>query len=298
MFRKCSGVNSGLAASGRLQSGSRRDGQGGLRMRPHSGWLALACLISGLAIPAAAPAQLVQVGSPLLGYGYSSYQNFGLGFSWMSPGGNLHFSQNGLGSAIPPFGGYDPNASARLGFGNFGPGGGFRLGLEFGQGSTRTITSVAPSLMVQNGGGGSLVSGVWTPFVTGWIPVVGDAPGPASLDNAVTRAVQSGQLRLDNLGASIDSAPADRETSSSARAGSTGRSTAETATESVAAIRARQAAERAELAESISRCLEEFEQHRAAGRIDLARLALNRAIVLERDPARKQPLRSTLKATR
>lgn len=276
--------------------------------------LASACLFA----PNSIWAQLIQTGSTWTAYGHSFYEHLGVGFGWnlaggagsgsrvvgllpngmLTPGGQLQFTQGGAGSAIPPFGGYDPNASARFGFGSQGPRGGFRLGLELGQGSTRSISSVAPSLTVQNGGSGAIMSGSWTPFVTGWIPIVGDAPGPAPLDNAVTRALQSGQLQLENLGSEGSSPAAGLADGAGSSAGLGGRSTAATASESVAAIRARKTAQQAALSAEIAQKLEEFEQHRATGRIDLARLALNRAVVLEPDPERKQRLRALLKSAR
>jgi hypothetical protein len=110
-------------------------------------------------------------------------------------------------------------------------------------------------------------------------------------------------LRLDNLGDDLapdSTAPSERDVGAkpSSAVGSAGRSTAETATESVAAIRSRKAAEQAALAEEIALQLQEYERHRSAGQVDLARLALNRAVVLERDPQRKQKLRALLKSTR
>jgi hypothetical protein len=292
-------------------------------------WASCFALLA-LSIPTSpsAVAQMVQASLPVSSYAHSAYEHFGTSFGWaipggvgpgsrvvgllpngmLTPGGYLQFGQlqqgqGGWGGVMPPFGGYDPNANARFGFGIQGPQGGFRLGLELGQGSTRTITSLTPSLTVQNGGGGYIMSGSSTPFVTGWIPMVGAASGPAPLDNAVTRAVQSGQLRLDNLGDDLapdSTAPSEREVGAkpSSAVGSAGRSTAETATESVAAIRSRKAAEQAALAEEIALQLQEYERHRSAGQVDLARLALNRAVVLERDPERKQKLRALLKSTR
>jgi hypothetical protein len=57
------------------------------------------------------------------------------------------------------------------------------LGLGFnmlaGQGSNRSHTVTAPTIVIPNGGSGYLFSGSMVPFVTGVIPVVGNAPmGP------------------------------------------------------------------------------------------------------------------------
>jgi hypothetical protein len=152
--------------------------------------------------------------------------------------------------------------------------------------------------MVQNGGGGFISSGQWTPFVTGWIPVVGNYSGPQPIDNAVTRAVQSGQLRLDNLGANSAGDSELPAVSSSRSSESMIRSTAETASESVAAIRANKAAEKEAVKQQLEELMAEYEQHLAAGDRDLARLAIVRAIPLEKDVSRKQKLRDLLKSTK
>lgn len=266
-----------------------------------------------------ATAQMIDVGTPTYGFGNSWYERHGVDFGFSLPGGQwggsrvvgllpngqftpngqLQFTQGSFGGTLPIFGGYDPNAAGRLGFGVSGHGGGFHLGFEFGKGSTRTITSTAPSLMVQNGGGGFIGTGQWTPFVTGWIPVVGNYPGPQPIDNAVTRAVQSGQLRLDNLGTRSSEDFALPSQGSSFRSDdSMTRSTAETASESVAAIRATKAAEKEAVKQQLADLRAEYEQHLAAGDYELARLAVVRAIPLEKDAAKKQKLRDLLKSTK
>lgn len=263
-------------------------------------------------------AQMIEVGAPMNGFGSSWYERQGVGFGFSLPGGqwggsrvvgllpngqftpngHLQFTQGSFGGTLPMFGGYDPNAAGRFGFGVGGQGGGFRLGFELGKGSTRTITSTAPSLMVQNGGGGFISSGQWTPFVTGWIPVVGNYSGPQPIDNAVTRAVQSGQLRLDNLGANSAGDSELPAVSSSRSSESMIRSTAETASESVAAIRANKAAEKEAVKQQLEELMAKYQQHLAAGDRDLARLAIVRAIPLEKDVSRKQKLRDLLKSTK
>ncbi len=96
------------------------------------------------------------------------------GTSW-GVRGNDWFFQFGPGSpnnAAPPFGGFDPSAGATFGFG--GRGGGF-LG-NFSQGSRRSFASVTPSLTVPNGGFGTISDVSVSPFVMGYIPVVGAFP--------------------------------------------------------------------------------------------------------------------------
>jgi len=262
--------------------------------------------------------QMIDVGTPMNGFGSSWYERHGVGFGFSLPGGQwggsrvigllpngqftphgqLQFNQGSFGGTLPPFGGYDPNAAGRLGFGVAGSGGGFHLGFEFGKGSSRTITSSVPSLLVQNGSGGFIGSGQWTPFVTGWIPVVGNYTAPQSPDNAVTRAVQSGQLRLDNLGSRSSEDSASPSSGTAQAEGTMTRSTAEIASESVAAIRAAKAAEKESVKQRLEEQMAEYYQYLKAGNRELARLALVRAIPLETDPAQKQKLRELLKSTR
>lgn len=296
--------------------------------RPRNPFRGLLCLLFAIgcsSLPlSSAFGQMIDVGTPLAGFGNSWFERQGVGFGFSLPGGHgggsrvvgllpngqftpngqLIFNQGSFGAARPWFGGYDPNAAGRLGFGVGGQGGGFRLGFEFAKGSSRTITSTAPSLMVQNGSGGFIGSGQWTPFVTGWVPVVGNYSVPLPPDNAVTRAVQSGQLRLDNLGQGGESGSRSAEEAEATSADrspagdSLTRSTAETASESVAAIRAAKAAGKEALRQQLEEQLAEYQRHLAEGNRELARLALVRAIPLESDPGRKQKLRDLLKSTK
>jgi len=89
-----------------------------------------------------------------------------------NPGG-LAFRQNGFGSTIPAFGGFDPGSAARMGFAVRGNGGGMFFNLEAAHGSDRSIVSQTPMVVVPNGGGGFFSDSSQTPFVTGIIPVVG-----------------------------------------------------------------------------------------------------------------------------
>lgn len=110
--------------------------------------------------------QNVVVGTPFNNVGDSFYENYGASGSWSN--GNAFFNWGG-GGAVPSFGGYDPNADARFGF----SAGGLNLGFTAGQGSSRFASSQTPMVTVPNGGYGSIFSGTVTPFVTGFVPVVG-----------------------------------------------------------------------------------------------------------------------------
>lgn len=94
-------------------------------------------------------------------------------FGNATPNGDIQFRQNSFGSAIPPFGGYDPGADATIGFGRLGDNADFFLGLAASQGSSRNIVSQTPSVTIPNGGQGTIIDTTQTPFVTGVVPVVG-----------------------------------------------------------------------------------------------------------------------------
>lgn len=52
----------------------------------------------------------------------------------------------------------------------------WRLGLYADQGSSQWYGGQSTTLVLPQGGTGSVMSGTWTPFVTGWVPVVGAMP--------------------------------------------------------------------------------------------------------------------------
>lgn len=262
--------------------------------------------------------QMINVGTPFNTVTDGFYERNAVNFGFSIPGGqgngsrivglnplgmvtpNINFTQNGFGSAIPPFGGYDPGASARTGFGILNSrGGGFSLGFEFGKGSSRSVTSTVPSLTVPNGFGGSIQSGANRPFVTGLVPVVsaGDQvlpmyrPVPESPYNGVTRAIQSGQLKLGGPVAPrpISSGPVNYGAVNSS---------AERSDISVAAIKAKRAAEiraKEQRLDFLVNSIEELETQRD---FESARRNIREAIRLTDDKALKSKLRDDLKGMR
>lgn len=126
------------------------------------------------------PVRAQQVTSTVPGYrvGDSFHEMFGLhwGFSRSGPGGGVFFDNGGFGGATPAFGGFDPNSAARFGFARGGTNGGFFLDFIASQGSNRSIVSQSPILTLPNGGAGAFYNSSLTPFVTGWVPVVGQSP--------------------------------------------------------------------------------------------------------------------------
>ena len=93
----------------------------------------------------------------------------------------MFFIYPGLNSAVPFFGGWDPATDARFGFAGRRGNTRFGFNMALQQGSSRTMIGSASSVMVPNGGSGSISSTTLRPFVTGWIPVVGQQFRPPLL---------------------------------------------------------------------------------------------------------------------
>ena len=129
-----------------------------------------------------APAQQMTVGTPYHSINEGFHER--IGSSWSLQGRNWFFRFGGLNSAVPQFGGHTPNAGAQFGFG-FGGGG--LSGNFFGtasQGNTRAMTSQTPSVTIMNGQRGSVSDTSQSPFVIGFIPVVGGFPSVGFLNPA------------------------------------------------------------------------------------------------------------------
>lgn len=263
--------------------------------------------------------QQINVQTPLNTVSDSFFSRNGVNFGFSLPGGrgngsrivglsplgqltpNLNFNQNGFGGAIPPFGGFDPNSSARFGFSNINPNGsGFSLGFDFGSGSSRSSVSQVPSVTVPNGFGGSIANGSSRPFVTGVIPVVSSGGAtlpkytlaPQQTRNAVTDAINSGQLFSGN----VKPAPTPRydgPVNYSNKA-----STAQSSDISVAAIKAqRSRKERARLAEA-ENFIQQATDYEARDDYRMARVSLREAIKLVRDESLKSQLKTRLDSLR
>lgn len=148
------------------------------------------CLV-GLA-PATGPAQQLKLTTPYQQLSDKFYENFNVHFGFSGKG--FFFNPGVANSTPPPFGGYDPAADARFGFGMRGSNGGFNLGITAGEGSNRTNTVTAPTIVIPNGGSGSLFDGSQQPFVTGVVPVVGNG-----MFSGIPMAVPSRQSSLSPL---------------------------------------------------------------------------------------------------
>jgi hypothetical protein len=94
------------------------------------------------------------------------------GFNW----GGVHFSFGGPNMAIPQFGGFDPSAGITGGWatqsGNFN---GF-FNFAAGQGYRQSFVSQVPSVTLMNGQTGYISDTSISPFVMGFVPVVGGYP--------------------------------------------------------------------------------------------------------------------------
>lgn len=241
-------------------------------------------------------AQNIGISTPYTSAGASYFESTGISWGFGIPGGhhgqvmgltpngqltpNIGFSWNG-GNVLPPFGGYNPNAAGNLNI----QGKHFSLGLTMAKGSSRTMVSQASSIVVQNGYGGSFFSGQISPFVTGVIPVIGDQP----FDNAVTRALQSGQLDLTYR-------PDETYTSDAPRVPPTSNSSAAQGTTSLAAIRAEKAEqERKKQAKTLA-FISEARQLKQSGRKSLARNRYRQALELTDDEELKKVLQNEINA--
>ena len=130
-------------------------------------------VLAGVGAVPAVGQQQVTVSSPHTAVSDSFYEHTGT--SWGARGKNWFFQFGPPGNpngAAPQFGGFNPSAGANFGFGFNG--GGF-LG-TLSQGSRRSFTSVTPSVTIPNGGTGMIMDTSISPFVMGYVPVVGGAP--------------------------------------------------------------------------------------------------------------------------
>ena len=203
--------------------------------------LALAAAFLGSSGTLTLQGQMIRTGLPMTRVNSSFYERIGIdfGFSFrgsplnspgdrargvfgLGPGGqlrpNLTFSQGGVNSAIPPFGGYDPGADATFGYHLRNSQGGYHLGFRFGKGSNRSIVNTTPVLMTQNGYPGSLFNGTANPFVTGIIPVVGSS-GPMLPDFSSVELTHPLELKLRQLHLEQQSLATRRQSGSGASPG-------------------------------------------------------------------------------
>ena len=115
-----------------------------------------------------ARAQQVTIGAPLINAGssYSDGLRFGFGMQYVSPGGVLFFRNGNAGLS--------PADTFSFGMGGRRGGWSWDFSVAGGQGHSRQLVGTSPMLTVPNGGFGFIQNGVQRPFVTSFVPVVGD----------------------------------------------------------------------------------------------------------------------------
>lgn len=265
--------------------------------------IAFSLPLSLFAFPAIALGQNVVVGAPFHNLGDSFYENFGTRGSWS--GGNAFFNWGG-GGAIPQYGGYDPRADARFGF----SAGGLNLGFTAGQGSDRFSSSQTPMVTIPNGGSGNMFSGSISPFVTGFVPVVGEdggvyGGGSTMLQDRMSR-LQGGERPTplkpepSQVSSQASSTPRRIVAEAPLTALPASRSSAEVASTGVAAQRAAYLAEagRQSLAENdrFQQAIDRAETAFAAGKSKLAKAYYDQALRYAADDERRAGVLARLQA--
>ncbi len=239
--------------------------------------------------PAMAQRQQANVGTSLHNSGDGFFDHTGVNFGFgiptngrsgvvglapngVAPAPNIMFGQGGAAAAVPPFGGYTPQADATFGYTLHTSLGNFFFGLSASQGSSRSLTSNAASVTVPNGGFGAISNTSQTPFVTGVVPVVGENVLGERLQRLRAGEGLSGgssSSANSSRGASTadgPTAPFDQQLAA-ARDSSAGQPAA-----SIADIRAQQAAEDEAVAAGFREKLRLAEEALAAGKPNVARI--------------------------
>lgn len=134
--------------------------------------------------------QMVTTQSPLQHQSSSFYEYSHVGWGVHNPHYFMNFNGGG---ALPPFGGYQPNAGLQGGLAV----GNSHLNFGFGQGASYTSTTTTPVLTTTNGFPGYLFIGTERPFVTGVTPVVGSGFASVPPMGPLAARVATGELRLD-----------------------------------------------------------------------------------------------------
>lgn len=280
----------------------------------HSCWASLAIVV-GASLSSGVGAQQVHVQTPVTRSSSSYHEHFGVrwGYNWRGPRGYFFFNNGGWNGSLPPFGGYDPNNAATIGIGGRGNNSNFYLNFTASQGSQRTVTGISPSLTLTNGYPGYLFSGQVTPFVTGFVPVVGNggawpySPGgpvmlsrpPTILEERLAR-LQAGEGQT-NRPSSSDSPTSNEEESFAAnssglpsRTAVGSASTAEHGDVSLAEIRRQQAEEDRRRAAEAALLEAKGDTALAAGKLDVAKQYYRLALKLA-DAERRESLQRKLR---
>lgn len=218
----------------------------------------LACLLSG-----STQAQQTTISTPQVGVGSSFFEQTGVGFGGRI--GNNVFFNNGGGGARPPWAAGN-GGGANFGFGIRGNGFGANFGFSGETGYDANMSSITPSVTVQNGATGAIFSGQQRPFVTGLVPLVGDfSPGVGYTyaQPTYTSPLMERLMRIREAPASATPVAAATKQESPPTRQAT--STAERGDLSLSAIRAQQAATGNTVEAEIAAFLEAGRLREAAG---------------------------------
>ncbi len=119
-------------------------------------------------------AQQVTIGTPFHTLHDSFFENNGV--SWSGNYRGITFSYGGAALATPQFGSPQSTAGLSTNLAFASKDGVLNLGLNFGQGSSRALTTQTPSVTIMNGQTGIVSDTSQTPFVISVVPVVGAFP--------------------------------------------------------------------------------------------------------------------------
>lgn len=243
-------------------------------------------------------AQQAVISTPMHSINDSFFERIGVGFGFS--GNGFFFNQGSFNSALPPFGGHDPNADSRFGF----RAGNASFNFAFGQGNRRSHVMRSPSVTIPNGGTGTISDIIQRPFVTGITPVVGGGvvpiivntpyvPGVSGVQSISPVAQAVNRIRAGDLfppssnSATIDAdATPNGERISGGDAGPT--SSADHGDISVAEIRARQAVKRQSADEETAALIKRARGAATAGKTNVARIYYRMAIRRATDPQKQQ----------
>ena len=263
---------------------------------------AVTILVTGFAGSGVAQQTQVTLPSHRLNEGF--FERIGVGWHFEStrPNSRMFFNYPGLNSAVPFFGGWDPATDARFGFAGRKGNTRFGFNMALQQGSSRTMIGSAPSVMVPNGGSGSISNTTLRPFVTGWIPVVGQQfrpplrLPPAWQSRTAELSRSSARRKESRLSKEVDDAPLRISTRQPKTNSSI--TTATKGEQSVAEIRRNQLLQDQARLQEVEELVERARGAEQAGKLGVARIyyqqAANRStgelkvLLLEREQELKQ----------
>lgn len=136
--------------------------------------LALAAFGFAWLLATHAAAQQATVATPFRQLNDGFYENMGTAWSLQGKGWNFNFGSPN--NAAPQFGGFQPGTGANFGAAMMRGGVTGQLYGNWSHGYRQSLVSQTPSVTLQNGVPGSVADVSVSPFVMGFIPVVGNYP--------------------------------------------------------------------------------------------------------------------------